>query len=332
MDEEDDALEERLGPEIPANARPKAGDYGFDLKETLNSVLSIRTHIPDDAFTADTLGTERGGNAALINSDGLVVTIGYLITEAETIWLFDSQGRAVPGHVVGYDQETGFGLVQALQKLDIPPFELGSSDSLRAGDPVILAGCGGVEHAVAAEVVSRREFAGYWEYMLDNAIFTAPPHPLWGGSALIGSDGTLRGIGSLYVQQSTDGKEPIDVNMVVPIDILKPILEELLRYGKTSKPPRPWLGMFTTEVDGRVVVAGVADNGPAQQADVQLGDIILGVGGQPIDDMVQMYRKIWSQGPAGAEIPLNLQRSGDVVDVHVQSINRGALLKGPQLH
>ena len=126
--------------------------------------------------------------------------------------------------------------------------------------------------------------------MLENAIFTAPPHPLWGGSALIGSDGTLRGIGSLYVQQSTDGKELIDVNMVVPIDILKPILEELLRFGKTSKPPRPWLGMFTTEVDGRVVVAGVADNGPAQQADVQLGDIILGVGGQPIDDMVQMYR------------------------------------------
>jgi len=332
LDEEDDELEERLGPEIPANARPRSEDWGFDLEETLNSVLAIRTHIPDDAFTADTLGTERGGNAALISSDGLVLTIGYLITEAETIWLFDSQGRAVPGHVVGYDQETGFGLVQALQKLDIAPFEIGSSSSLRAGDPVILAGCGGVKHAVAGEVVSRREFAGYWEYMLDDAIFTSPPHPLWGGSALVGSDGTLRGIGSLYVQQSTDGKESIDVNMIVPIDILKPILEELMRYGKTSKPPRPWLGMFTTEVDGRVVVAGVADNGPAQQADVQLGDIVLGVAGQPVNDMVQMYRKIWSQGPAGIDVPLNLQRSGDVVEVHVQSINRGALLKGPQLH
>ena len=238
----------------------------------------------------------------------------------------------MPGHVVGYDQETGFGLVQALQKLDIPPFEIGNSDSLRVGDPVILAGCGGIKHSVAGEVVSRREFAGYWEYMLDNAIFTSPPHPLWGGSALVGSDGALCGIGSLYVQQSTDGKESIDVNMIVPIDILKPILEELMRYGKTSKPPRPWLGMFTTEVDGRVVVAGVADNGPAQQADVQLGDFVLGVGGQPINDMAQMYRKIWSQGPAGTEVPLNLQRSGDAVEVHVQSINRRALLKGPQLH
>ena len=328
----DDELEERLGPEIPANARPRVQDYGFDLEETLSSVLSIRTHIPDDGFTADTLGTERGGNAALISSDGLVVTIGYLVPEAETVWLFDGDGKAIPAHVVGYDQETGFGLVQALQKLDLPPLELGSSDSLRVGDPAILAGCGGVKHAVSVEVVARREFAGYWEYMLDNAIFTAPPHPLWGGSALIGSDGTLRGIGSLYVQQSTDGKESVDVNMVVPIDILKPIMEDLMRFGKTSKPPRPWLGMFTTEVDDRVVVAGVADNGPAQRADVQLGDIVLGVGGQPINDMAQMYRKIWSQGPAGVEIPLNLQRSGDLVDVHVQSISRGDLLKGPQLH
>ena len=329
---DDDELEERLGPVIPANARPRVQDYGFDLEQALSSVLSIRTHIPDDGFTADTLGTERGGNAALISSDGLVVTIGYLVTEAETVWLFDSDGKAIPAHVVGYDQETGFGLVQALQKLDLPPLELGSSDSLRVGDPAIFAGCGGVKHAVSVEVVARREFAGYWEYMLDNAIFTAPPHPLWGGSALIGSDGTLRGIGSLYVQQSTDGKESVDVNMVVPIDILKPIMEDLMRFGKTSKPPRPWLGMFTTEVDDRVVVAGVADNGPAQRADVQLGDIVLGVGGQPINDMAQMYRKIWSQGPAGVEIPLNLQRSGDLVDVHVQSISRGDLLKGPQLH
>jgi len=329
---DDDDQEERLGPEIPLSARPRRQDYSFDLENALASVLSIRAHIPNDGFTAETLGTERGGNAALISSDGLVVTIGYLVTEAETIWLFDGEGRAVPGHVVGYDQETGFGLVQALQKLDLPPLELGSSESLRVGDPVILAGCGGVKHAVSAEVVSRREFAGYWEYMLDNAIFTAPPHPLWGGSALIGSDGTLRGIGSLYVQQSTDGEEPLDVNMVVPIDILKPIMEELMRYGKTSKPPRPWLGMFTTEVDGRVVVAGVADNGPAQQANVQLGDIVLGVAGQPISEMAQMYRRIWSQGAAGAEIPLNLQRSGGVVEVHVRSISRGALLKGPQLH
>ena len=329
---DDDELEERLGPVIPANARPRVQDYGFDLEQALSSVLSIRTHIPDDGFTADTLGTERGGNAALISSDGLVITIGYLVTEAETVWLFDGDGKAIPAHVVGYDQETGFGLVQALQKLDLPPLELGSSDSLRVGDPAILAGCGGVKHAVSVEVVARREFAGYWEYMLDNAIFTAPPHPLWGGSALIGSDGTLRGIGSLYVQQSTDGKESVDVNMVVPIDILKPIMEDLMRFGKTSKPPRPWLGMFTTEVDDRVVVAGVADNGPAQRADVQLGDIVLGVGGQPINDMAQMYRKIWSQGPAGVEIPLNLQRSGDLMDVHVQSSSRGDLLKGPQLH
>lgn len=332
MADETNRIEDRFGPEIPANLRPRARDYAFDLDEALAAVFSIRTHIPEDAFTANTLGQERGGNAVLISRDGLFVTIGYLVTEAESVWLFDGRSVAVPGHVVGYDQETGFGLVQALQKVDAQPFELGSSDALRAGDPIVLAGCGGPKHAVAGQVVSRREFAGYWEYLLDSAIFTAPPHPLWGGAALIGSDGTLRGIGSLYVQQSQGGKESVDVNMVVPIDILKPIMEELLRYGRTSKPPRPWLGMFTTEVDGRVVVAGVAENGPAQRASVQLGDIVLGVAGQPVGDMVSMFRKIWSQGPAGAEIPLNLQRSGEIVEVYVRSISRADLLKSPQLH
>ncbi|MDP6389553.1 MAG: S1C family serine protease [Alphaproteobacteria bacterium] len=327
-----DELEDRLGPDIPSIAQPKPEELAYDLDGKLSSVLSLRTSIPDDAFTAGTLGTERGGSGALIREDGLVLTIGYLITEAESIWLFDSNNRAVPAHTVGYDQESGFGLVQALQPLDLPALELGNSGNLRTGDPVVMAGCGGRAHAVSSQIVARREFAGYWEYLLDNAIFTAPPHPLWGGAALIGADGTLRGIGSLFVQQAREGGTPIDVNMVVPIDLLKPIMAELLQFGRTRKPPRPWLGMLTTEVDDRIVVAGVVDGGPAQDADIQLGDIILGIGGKQVADMASMFRHVWSMGEAGVEIPLDLQREGDAFQIHVRSISRSDRLKAPKLH
>ncbi len=327
-----DESEDRFGPELPAAVRPKPEEVAFDLDRGLSAVLSLRATVPEDAFTARTLGTERGGNGVLIRENGLVLTIGYLITEADTVWLFDGRGRAIPAHVVGYDQETGFGLVQALQPLDLPELELGSAENLGVGDPVILSGCGGRAHAVSARVVARREFAGYWEYVLDNAIFTAPPHPLWGGAALIGVDGTLRGIGSLFVQQMQQGRGACDVNMVVPIDILKPILDELVRFGRTQKPPRPWLGMLTTEVENRIVVAGVIDGGPAQEADLRLGDIVVGVAGTPVPDMVTLFRRIWSLGTAGVEVPLDLIREGEPLELRVRSIDRASRLKAPRMH
>jgi len=203
---------------------------------------------------------------------------------------------------------------------------------LEPGEAVILAGHGGRRQAICARVQAKREFAGYWEYLLDEAIFTAPPHPTWGGTGLIGHDGTLRGIGSLFVQQMVPKKGPVDGNMIVPIDILMPIMDEMLSYGRTNRPPRPWLGMMTTEMDENLVVAGLVESGPAQRADVQVGDFVIGVNGQPVSELATMFRTIWAIGEAGVEIPLTLSRDGEMLDLTVQSVNRSDLLKSPQVH
>lgn len=319
-------------PRIDPALQPRPDDVSYDLERALSSVMALRTHVPEDALTAAMLGTERAGHGVVIDERGLVLTVGYLVTEAETIWLVDINGRATPGHALGYDQETGFGLVQSLGKLNLPALEIGDSGVLTVGDPVILAGYGGTQNAVKASVVSKREFAGYWEYVLDEGIFTSPPHPSWGGAALLNAAGQLCGIGSLFVQQALPGERRHDGNLIIPIDLLKPVLEDLKRYGRRQKPPRPWLGMITTEVNGALVVAGMVDGGPADRAGVTVGDIVLGVNRQPVNDLAVMFRRIWALGPAGTDVPLNLQRNNDQLEVHVQSVSRYDMLKAPRLH
>src|SRR6202011_4752329 len=233
--------------EIPGEIQPKQADFSFDVDRALSAVLGLQATVPEDAFTAGTLGTERAGSGVLIRKDGLVLTIGYLITEAESLWLTSSVGGAVPGHVLGYDQETGFGLIQALGRLSVSPIELGNELRVGAGDRAIIAAEGGRRHAISATVVARQEFAGHWEYLLDHAIFTAPAHPFWGGAALIANDRRLIGIGSLHVQHSNGRELRRDVNMVVPIDLLDPILDDMLTYGGPNRPPRPWLGLYAQE-------------------------------------------------------------------------------------
>ncbi len=185
--------------DIPTNLQPDPDDYPFDLDRALRAVVGLRSHVPADAFTAGTLGTERTGNGVVIREDGLVLTIGYLITEAEQVWLITHDGRAVPGHALAFDPTSGFGLVLALGKLGLPALELGDSEGLEVGAEAIMAAGGGRHHAIETRVVGRQEFAGYWEYLLENAIFTAPAHPFWSGSALIGKDGRLMGTGSLIL-------------------------------------------------------------------------------------------------------------------------------------
>jgi S1-C subfamily serine protease len=316
---------------VPTSAQPKQEDYGYDLERAFAAVVGLRATIPADAYTADTLGTERAGNGVFIRN-GLVLTIGYLITEADTLWLNLSDGRSVPGHVLGYDQETGFGLVQALAKLDMPALEIGQSAAAAIGERVVVAGAGGRHHSVAARIVAKQEFDGYWEYVLDEAIFTAPSHPNWGGTALIGPAGDLIGIGSLQLQHAVEKGQAQNINMIVPIDLLNPILDDLMKFGRRNAPPRPWLGLYATEVENRLVVVGLADKGPAKRADLRMGDIVLSVAGKEVRDLAGLFRRVWAQGQAGVDVPISIYRDGETMDVRVKSSERNRFLKGPSLH
>lgn len=315
---------------VPQSVQPRAEDYSYDLDRTLSSVVGLHSIVPPDAFTADTLGVERAGNGVLID-DGLVLTIGYLITEADTVWLHLGDGRVVQGHALGFDQETGFGLVQALGKIELPTLGIGSSKTVEVGERVVVGGAGGRTRSLAGRIAAKQEFAGYWEYLLEEAIFTYPAHPNWGGTALISNEGKLVGIGSLQLERAREGKNE-HLNMVVPIDLLKPILDDLRKFGKANKPVRPWLGLYSTEIEDRIVVVGIAPKGPAARAEIKTGDVVVAVKGDRVSALADLYRKIWSLGHAGVEVPLTLYREGVTFDVRVNSSDRAKFLKGPRLH
>lgn len=315
---------------VPQGVQPRAEDYSYDLERALSSVVGLHSIVPPDAFTADTLGVERAGNGVLID-DGLVLTIGYLITEAETVWLHIGDGRVVQGHALGFDQETGFGLVQALGKIDLPSLPIGSSKVAEVGERVVVGGAGGRTRSLAGRIAAKQEFAGYWEYVLDEAIFTYPAHPNWGGTALIAASGELIGIGSLQLERAREGKNE-HLNMIVPIDLLKPILNDLRKFGRVNKPVRPWLGLYSTEIEDKIVVVGIAPKGPASRAEIKTGDVVLAVKGERVSTLAGFYRKVWSLGQAGVEVPLTLYREGVTFDVRVNSSDRAKFLKGPRLH
>jgi len=315
---------------VPASAQPRVEDYGYDLERALTAMVGLHSIVPQDAFTATTLGAERAGNGVLIG-DGLVLTVGYLITEAETIWLHLHDGRVVPGHAMAVDQETGFGLVQALARLDLPSLPIGSSDAAQVGERVVLGGAGGRTRSVAARIAVKQEFAGYWEYVLDAAIFTFPAHPNWGGTGLISSAGELIGIGSLQLERERAGKNE-NLNMVIPIDLFKPIRDDLMKFGATRGPVRPWLGLYSTEIEDKVIVVGLAGKGPAARAEIKTGDVIVAVKGEKITTLAGFYRKVWSLGNSGVEVPLTLYREGVTFDVRVNSSDRAKFLKAPKLH
>ena len=325
-------MSEPSDSELESREQPNPEEYTFDLEASLASVVSLRSQVPEDALTASVLGTERAGHGVIIADDGLVVTIGYLITEAESLWITTNAGVTVPGHVVGYDQETGFALVQALQPMGSPSMALGDSSALQVSDELITAGHGGLDHAIKTIVIAKREFAGYWEYVLDEALFTAPPHPNWGGAALIGEDGELLGIGSLLVQQIGEGGEQSGANMIIPIDLLKPILDELRMYGKRSSAPRPWLGFLVQEVSHHLVVSGIYDDCPADIAGLQVGDVIREVEGEPISGLAELFRRIWRTGDAGVDVSLTIMRHRESMSVTVRSTDRDSCLKSASVH
>lgn len=298
----------------------------MDISTIRRSVVAVRASIPEDAFTAGTLGIQREGSGVVISPKGLVLTIGYLITEAEEIWLTRHDGKVIAGHALAYDQETGFGLIQALSSLDLPVLEIGSSAQARIGDEVtVIDGAGQVGNCY---IVAKQEFAGYWEYLLDEAIFTAPAHPSWGGAALVGKDGRLLGIGSLRLQMSKGGAVA-DINMMVPIDLLPPILDDLVTRGQVNKPPRPWLGAFSAESSNGVVVMNVAPGSPAAKAGLKQGDVIAEIRDGDVEGLADFYRKVWKSGPAGAEIPIRVLRDGLDAWLRVKTADRQSFLKKP---
>ncbi|MDE1157313.1 MAG: S1C family serine protease [Neorhizobium sp.] len=300
----------------------------MDIQKTLRSIVAVRSSIPKDAFTADTLGTRREGSGVVIRENGLVLTIGYLITEADDVWLTRYDGKVVPAHALAFDQATGFGLVQTLAPLDLPALDIGDSSDAQVGDEIVLADGDG-EH-VDGKIVAKQEFAGYWEYLLDEALFIAPAHPSWGGAALVDGEGKLIGIGSLRLQMSKGG-EIADINMAVPINLLKPILDDLLYNGEINRQARPWLGAFSAESNGEVVVMSVTENGPAAKGGLKRGDVISEIRDGEVDGLADFYRKVWESGPPGAEIPMRVLRDGREAWLRIKSEDRNDYLRKPQL-
>jgi S1-C subfamily serine protease len=300
--------------------------------ELLTAVVGIHATVPAQARTARSLGKERIGSGVIIDSNGLIVTIGYLILEAEQVEIVLPGGELVPVKVLAYDYETGFGLLRAAADVNIRPMELGSSTGLTPGEKMLIASYGGPQTVRPVMFAGEREFAGYWEYLLEDALFTVPPYPRFGGAALITPSGKLIGIGSLAVDDAIDGEQKVPGNMFLPIDRLKSVLGDLLSDGRSSGPRKPWLGIYTEEVEGGLLVQRVADDGPAMAAGIEPGDIITATGGNSVVSMADFYRKVWAQGEPGDMISITVIKGTDVHELAIRSADRYQWLRLQHTH
>jgi S1-C subfamily serine protease len=292
------------------------------VKPVVNAaVVSITAHVPDDAMSAGLLGTERVGHGVRIREDGLIATIGYVVHEADNLWI-GTRDTVVPGFVIGYDFDSGLALVKPSLPLHGPAMELGSADSLSIGDAVTVVSSGGKDHSIEARVVAKQEFAGRWEYVLDQAVFTTPPHDSWSGAALVDGDGRLCGLGSLVIQGFETRGGTTTVNMFVPIELLAPIIDEICEHGRRSSPPRPWLGMLVHDDQHDLTVVGVYRNCPADKAGLRPGDVIVGIDDEPVVGLANMFRRVWSLGAAGVDVPLNVLRNAERMQLKVRSGDR----------
>jgi serine protease Do len=303
---------------IPAAAQDKSKS---EAEETLSAIVRIKTRIIKDARSAETLGLQREGSGVLIR-DGYVLTIGYLVIEAEAIEVTGADGTSVPAAVAGYDHASGFGLLKLLAPLAGKPLPLGDASALAEREAAMIASHGGRDGVNLVYVVSRRPFTGSWEYQLDSAIFTYPAVMNWSGAALISAKGELLGIGSLIVNDAAGAGSQSPGNMFVPVDLLKPILEDLITAGRRSGPARPWLGLSAEEMRGRLLVARVSPDGPAARAGLRSGDIVIGVAGEEVNSLADLYRKVWARGAAGVEVPLKVLQGLEIRDVTLRSMDR----------
>jgi S1-C subfamily serine protease len=284
-------------------------------------MVSITAHIPEDAMSAGLLGTERVGHGVRIRDDGLIATIGYVVHEAENVWI-GTRSTVVPGFVVGYDFDSGFALVKPTLPLHGGRMEIGSTSDLLVGDAVSVMSSSGNEQVIEARVIAKQEFAGRWEYVIDQAVFTAPPHDSWSGAALVDRHGRLCGLGSLVIQGFEVNGTMSTVNMFVPIDLLEPIVDEICANGRRLAPPRPWLGMLVHDDQHDLTVVGVYRNCPADKAGLRPGDVIVGIDDEPVEGLANMFRRVWSMGSAGVDVPLNVLRNTEKMELRVRSGDR----------
>jgi S1-C subfamily serine protease len=306
----------------PTDPQPRDEEAKYQyLRDAANAVVGIKVKALANARSAQSLGIERFGSGALIES-GLVLTIGYLVLEADQVDVVTHEGRSVPATVVAYDHATGFGLLRPLIPLAVKPIKLGNSTRIEPQHRMLIAGAGGEDNLSVATVVARRKFAGYWEYLIDGAIFTSPPRQDFGGAALIDRHGELVGIGSLFVMDAVTPGERLPGNMFVPIDLLKPILSEMVATGRQKGGMRPWLGVSSIEEDGRLKVIRVSNDGPADKAGIVPGDIILALSGEKVEKLDDFYRRLWAAGAPGVEVTLKVLKGTEVRDVKVRTIDR----------
>ena len=291
-------------------------------ENVLDAIVEIRISVPENARTAERFGTNRVASGVVIDKTGHILTIGFQTIEAETIEIVRKDRKTVNAIVVAYDRNTGFGLLRTTSPLQATPMPLGSSSAVKEGDPVLAASYGTQDAVRGVRVVARKEFAGPWEYLLENAIFTAPPIERFSGAALINSDGHLVGIGYLFSQLKIADQVAVPANMFVPTDLLKPILSDLKLSGSSKIPPRPWLGIRTEELYGRLIVERVTSGGPSEKAGIQTGDIILAVNNQDVQGMADFYRKVWALGKAGIDVPLRILQGIQIRDIVVHSTDR----------
>jgi len=307
-----------------ARGQPRE-DEGGGLKgadDLLAAVVRVKMKAVKGARSSDTLGEEREGTGILIDDKGHILTIGYVVMEAQSIEITTQDDKTVPAVLAGYDHVTGFGLLRALTPLDIKPIALGDADKLPVKEPVMVLPHGGRGAATLAYVMSRRKFTGSWEYQLDSAIFTSPPTMKWAGAALLNREGKLVGVGSLLVRDSIGPGQAVPGNMFVPIDLIKPILADLIVSGKRSGPQRPWIGLATEEVQGHLFVTRVSPDSPAEKAGLKRGDIVIGVGGNPVTTHEVLYEKLWAIGDAGVDVPLRVLQGAELKEIRVRSIDR----------
>lgn len=298
-------------------------------EDVLKAVVKIRAIIPKEARTAASLGTERVGCGVVIDSRGLILTTGYLIIESEAIEVTGPEGKVIQAAFVGYDHVTGFGVLRTYTPLNVEPMKLGQSSKITEGDPVVVAGFGGPDEAVGARVIIRQDFVGSWEYILENALYASPPIAEFGGAALIGPDGRLLGIGSLFVHLPVPGLGSLPCNVFIPIDLLPPILDDLLAAGRPQKPARPWLGISAEAAHRRVFVTRVTPGGPAEHAGIQADDLILKVNERTVEGLADFYRKVWALGHAGTEVTLSILKGTEIRDITVRSGDRYKFLQQP---